>query len=163
MGDNMKITKNLVLLQLMVTSIILADTYYTWPGIEVDKCASVWLIKNFVDEDAEFKIVPKGDSVKGAIPFDIPHAEFSRKHGKTTFDTILEKYGFKDPALLRIANIVKDAEINVWAKKRMEETVGIQKIIYGLDESYEDDLDCLEASSIIFDALHRIYSRETRK
>ncbi len=159
----MKITKNLVLLQLVITSIMLADTYYTWPGIEVDKCASVWLIKKFVDEDAEIKVVPKGDSVKDATPFDIPHAEFSRKHGKTTFDTILEKHGLKDPALLRIANIVKDAEINVWAKKRMEETIGIQKIIYGLDELYKDDCKCLQESVIIFDALHKMYSKQTEK
>jgi hypothetical protein len=138
------------------------DTYYTWPGIEVDKCASYWLIKNFVDTEAVIKIIAKNDSFKKAIPFDIPHAEFSRKHGKTCFDTILEKYSLDDPAILRIASIVRDVEINVWAKKKMEETVGIQKIIFGMDELFEDDLECLEASEIIFQALYEIYSKEMK-
>jgi hypothetical protein len=155
--------KYIILIITLVISLLTADTYYSWPGIEVDKCASVWLIKEFVDNEAEFKIVPKGDSVKNAVPFDVPHAEFCRKHGKTTFDTILEKYNIKDPALMRIASIVKDVEINVWAKKKMEETVGIQKIIYGMDELIEDDLKCLEESNIIFDALYRIYSKEMKK
>lgn len=82
---------------------------------KIDRIACPWLIKNFVDKEAEFIYVP-ADSVRAraeelqAIPFDIPEVEFSHHGDKCTFDYIIEKYKLTDPALQTIAVIVRGAD-----------------------------------------------------
>jgi len=155
--------KYLILIILLTNGMTEAATYYTRSGIEVDKCASCWLIKKFVDRDAVFLIVPTDSILPKAIPFDLPEVEFSRKNGLTTYDAILQKYNLNDPALLRIAGLVKDAEINIIGKKRMEETIGLERIILGISELFQDDIICLQKSYIVFDALYAVFSKEMKK
>jgi hypothetical protein len=155
--------KYLISTLILLSGLVEAATYYTRPGIEVDKCASCWLIKKFVDKNAVFLIVPADSTISNAIPFDIPEAEFSRKQGKTTFDTILEKYKITDAALTLIAGVIKDAEINIWAKKKNEETPGIQRIIRGLELIANNDLKCIQSSYLVFDALYQYYLEEIKK
>src|SRR5215211_7426497 len=82
---------------------------------KIDRIACPWLIKNFVDKEAEFIYVP-ADKVKEqskeleAIPFDIPDVEFSHHQDKCTFDYIISKYDLKDPALATLALIVRGAD-----------------------------------------------------
>src|SRR3982751_1720344 len=82
---------------------------------KIDRIACPWLIKNFVDREAEFIYVP-ADKVKekattfDAIPFDVPGVEFSHYEDKCTFDYIIEKYSLKDPGLQTLAVIVRGAD-----------------------------------------------------
>jgi len=70
--------------------------YSTWDTMEVDKCASAWLIKRFVDKEAEFKFFPSGELITEGIPFDTPDSEFRRYHNMSTFESILKKYTEKN-------------------------------------------------------------------
>src|ERR1700733_5993500 len=82
---------------------------------KIDRIACPWLIKNFVDKEAEFIYVP-AEKVKeqakkiSAIPFDIPEVEFSHYEDKCTFDYIIEKYKIEDAALKTLAVIVRGAD-----------------------------------------------------
>ncbi len=99
---------------------IQAETYVTWEGIEIDKCATAWLIKRFVDPKAEFVFVPKGEIVKTGVPLDIPQAEIRRRHNLSAYEFAMKKYGLKDPALKRIEKFIHSAEINYWQKQETE-------------------------------------------
>ena len=79
--------------------------WVTRSHVHVDRVACPWLITRFIDSKAEFVFVPKiqGDQVSketGAIPFDFPGVELGHKDGKCSFESIIEKYGLTDPALL---------------------------------------------------------------
>src|SRR4051812_21529873 len=82
---------------------------------KIDRIACPWLIKTFVDKDAEFIYVP-AEKVKdeanrlNAIPFDVPDVEFSHYEDKCTFDYIIARYNIKDPAILSMAPIVRGAD-----------------------------------------------------
>src|SRR5262249_62409113 len=84
--------------------------------VHVDRVACPWLIKRFVDSEAQFVFVPKSEVSKrardtGAIPFDAPDVELGHKNGKCSFETIVERFGLTDPALARLARIVHAADI----------------------------------------------------
>lgn len=80
----------------------------------VDRCASAWLIKRFIDKDAVFEFLTKEQEIpEGAIGFTLPKAEINPVEGvKTTYDSLVEKYHVKDPVVLRIKEIVRDYEFN---------------------------------------------------
>jgi len=79
--------------------------------VYVDRVACPWLIKRFIDPNAEFRFIPwLGTELKpeDGIPFDIPGVELSHHDNKCSFEAIIEKYNLKDdPALLELAKIVK--------------------------------------------------------
>jgi hypothetical protein len=82
---------------------------------KIDRIACPWLIKRFIDEDAEFIYVPKAfvfaeAGKRNAIPYDIPGAEYSHYGEECTFDFIIRKHGLDDPALWRMATIVRGAD-----------------------------------------------------
>lgn len=77
----------------------------------VDRCASIWLIKTFIDRDAVFEFISRDSPIpEGAIPFTLPGAEIRPKNGKMTFDALVEKYNIKDPVVAEIQKIIGDAE-----------------------------------------------------
>jgi hypothetical protein len=82
---------------------------------KIDRIACPWLIKNFVDPEAEFIYVP-ADKVKdsarqlNAVPFDVPDVEYTHYEDKCTFDYILERHQLTDPALEAVAVIVRGAD-----------------------------------------------------
>jgi hypothetical protein len=125
----------------------------------MDRAASAWLILRFVDKDAEFEFVPTKGALelaraKQAIPFVIPGAEFSRRDGKITFDAILEKYGLTDPALHKLALIVREADIGGGASASPE-ALGFRAILHGFFLLDMPDADTLKLELPIFDALYR--------
>src|SRR3954466_16085320 len=82
---------------------------------KIDRIACPWLIKNFVDKDAEFIYVPKEEVFTqakelDAMPYDIPGAEYSHEGDYCTFDYIVKKHNLKDPAIHQIADIVRGAD-----------------------------------------------------
>jgi AraC-like DNA-binding protein len=124
---------------------------------KIDRIASPWLIKKFVDKRAEFIYVPFNkvlDSSKefNAIPFDIPNVEFTHYEEQSTFDYIVKKYEIKDPAVLIIADIVRGADTD--RHDIAKESAGLWAISAGLSYNITDDYQLLESGMVIYDALY---------
>lgn len=152
----------LILLLTVLSTLSVASTtqpankhvYSTWQYMELDKAASTWLIKRFVDKQAVFKVFKKGSIIKDGIPFDTPDSELRRDRNTTTFEAILRKHKVKDPALEYIAKIVWDIEVNVWDKKITPEAKGVDVIIRGLSKTSKNEIECFQKSWPVFDALY---------
>jgi hypothetical protein len=124
----------------------------------VDRCASAWLIKRFIDKDAVFKFVTKEQEVpEGAIRFTLPKAEIGPVEGaKTTFDSLVEKYHVKDPVVLSIKEIVRDFELNEVNpyNVRLKLTLGVCYILKGLEKVSQTDAETLSKALVVMDALY---------
>lgn len=117
-----------------------SNVYVSWENMEIDKCASAWLIKRFVDKNAVFKFVPKGELVTEGIPFDVPEAEIRRYHNMSAFEYVVRKNGIKDSAVRKLAGIIHDIEINYWGKRKFEESqrtddAGIRVILFPISRN----------------------------
>lgn len=131
--------------------------WITRSHVHVDRVACPWLIKHFVDSQAEFLFVAANqvDEVakrEGAIPFDNPGAELGHKGDKCSFDAIIEKYGLKDKALLRLAKVINAADTN-----RMSEdpiATGFEAIAVGFSLRFPDDQENLRHQFDMYDALY---------
>ena len=125
---------------------------------KIDRIACPWLIKNFVDSNAEFIYVPKDkvfDKAKelNAIPFDLPGAEFTHEGDNCTFDYIVKKYKVTDPAVLQIAQIVRGADTDSF--DLAPQAAGLWAISAGLSYNYsKDDQEMLCIGMKIYDALY---------
>jgi AraC-like DNA-binding protein len=124
---------------------------------KIDRIACPWLIKNFVDGEAEFIYVPFNDVTKkakelNAIPFDIPDVEFTHYKDQCTFDYIVKKYKITDPAISIIATIVRGADTD--RHDIAEEAAGLWAISAGLAYNITDDYKLLKTGMVIYDALY---------
>lgn len=124
--------------------------------VHVDRTACPWLIRKFVDPKAEFIFVP----VEGieeivekqkAIPYDVPGVELGHHGGRCSFDTIVEKYEIKDPAVLDLANIVRAADTN---KPSAPEAVGLDAIMTGISMGAKDDYEAIAKAAPVYDAFY---------
>lgn len=129
---------------------------------KIDRLASPWLIRRFVDPQAEFLFVPAAEvrsaaAAAKAIPFDVPAgtpgAELVHPPGGTSFDAIRGKFRLDDPALDWLARIVRDAD-NDNAFRRMPEAAGLRAISLGLAKSVRDDHQRLAYGMVLYDALY---------
>jgi hypothetical protein len=102
-------------------------TYVTWPMWEVDRTASIWLIKRYINPNAKFRYIEKGEPLGRDIPFDIPEAELQRKHNTSCFQMIMKKYNLKQPELLALSKLVWDIEINFWGDKKYSESISFKE------------------------------------
>ena len=124
---------------------------------KIDRIACPWLIKNFIDPEAQFIYVPFID-VKtkaaefNAIPFDIPDVEFTHYRDKCTFDYFVEKYNITDPAIKTIAIIVRGADTD--RHDLAVQSPGLWAISAGLAHNNADDHQLLEKGMMIYDALY---------
>lgn len=129
--------------------------YVTTPRPHVDRCATAWLLKRFVDPDATFHF---GAGPPGAVPFDVPGAKLGHRGGGCTFETALEDHGLDDPALRALAALVHDLDMHEMA---LPESAGLDAILQGLRLAEPDDHKVLERASLVFDALYaRAKSRQ---
>ncbi|MBS1730468.1 MAG: chromate resistance protein [Bacteroidetes bacterium] len=124
---------------------------------KIDRIACPWLIKKFVDKDAEFIYVPYNlvmDQAKklNAIPFDIPQVEFTHYNDQCTFDYIVKKYKIKDPAISIIAVIVRGADTD--RHDIAKEVAGLWAISAGLSHNITNDDELLKTGMLIYDALY---------
>jgi hypothetical protein len=124
----------------------------------VDRCASAWLIKRFIDKDATFQFVTKEQEIpRGVIGFTLPKAEINPEEGvKTTFDVLIEKYKLKDPIVLRIKSIIRDYEFNEENPEKMQlkETVGICYVLKGLEKTSQTDGETVAKAFMVMDAFY---------
>jgi hypothetical protein len=123
---------------------------------KIDRLACPWLIKRFIDSNAQILYVPTADVLstaerEGAIPFDVPGVELTHEGPLCTFDAFLHKYRLEDPGLARLAEIVRAADTD--SVDRSAEAAGLLAISLGLSANIRDDLQLLEVALPIYDAL----------
>jgi hypothetical protein len=137
-------------------------TWVTRKGIYVDRIASAWFVRRFVDPDARFKFVPaKGyKPLSGEIRFDMFEAEFTHEGDRCTLEILIYCTGINDPALVRIAEIVHDIDLKD-QKFGRQETPGIEQVIAGIAMAHKDDETRLARGSAVFDDLYE-YSKRKR-
>ena len=124
---------------------------------KIDRIACPWLIKKFVDKEAEFIYAPFSEVLNkaqqlNAIPFDIPDVEFTHYKDQCTFDYIVKKYQINDPAILIIAAIVRGADTD--RHDMASEAAGLWAISAGLAHNITNDNKLLEKGMMIYDALY---------
>lgn len=130
---------------------------------KVDRVACPWLIQRFVDPQAEFLYVPPDEVMptaqrENAIPFDVPNVELGHNGPECSFDAIIKKYRLNDPALQRLALIVRGADTG--AKQLTPESTGLEAIAEGFRLVFGDDHELLERESSVYDALYA-YCQQT--
>jgi hypothetical protein len=129
--------------------------WVTWENIGVDRMACIWLIRRWIDREAEFKFIPvrQAPLPDHSEPFDIPGARFSHHGGHCTFYALLKESKINDPVLTRIAQMIDEAD------EIQEVTVepaafGLDLICRGLRKISKDDFEALERGRLIYDALY---------
>src|SRR5262245_27809303 len=138
--------------------------WVTRKGIHVDRIASAWLIRRFIDPQATFKYVDaKGYvPVAGELRFDMFDAEFTHEGDLCTFEVLLARWGGGDVALRGIADIVHDIDLRD-GKFRREETGGFTALVMGICLQHREDGARLEAGSTMLDAFHRALQQRSRR
>lgn len=124
---------------------------------KIDRIACPWLIKNFIDKEAEFFYVPKEEvflkaKELDAIPYDIPGAEYTHEGDRCTFDYIVKKHNVTDPSVLHIAEIVRAADTDNF--QLAPQAAGLWAISAGLSYNYKDDYEMLNIGMKIYDAMY---------
>ena len=130
----------------------------TRAGCHVDRAACAWLIRRFIDADAEFVFVDDPDEVpEGATPFDIRGADLSHHGGDCSFETMLHRYDLDDLVLWDLARIVHEADL---ADDRFDapEAPGLDVVCRGLTMVRSDD-DVLAITGPVFDSLYEYRRR----
>jgi len=137
--------------------------WVTRRNIHIDRLASAWLIKQFIDKKPRFYFVAEGETVENAIPFDMYGAEFTHHGEDCTFETIVKRFGLSDSKGLReIAEIVHDIDLKDDKFHRLE-AAGLKVMIDGLSESIADDRKRLQQASAIFDGLFAALDQDNEK
>ncbi len=124
---------------------------------KIDRLACPWLIKKFIDKEAEFIYVPfdqviTAAAANGAIPFDIPGVEFTHYGKNCTFDYFIKKYKIRDAAVIEMATIVRAADTE--HHELAPQASGLWAISAGLSRNISDDYELLKIGMIIYDALY---------
>ena len=129
--------------------------WITREKIKVDCVACPWLIKNFIDPDAQFVFLPhetNWGSIKDGIVFDVPNCELGH-HGKdVSFNSTLKKYNLTDPGLLLLGEIVRAADSRPPQPHPAGE--GLRWIAAGFGQLGLTDLEILEREFVVYDALY---------
>jgi hypothetical protein len=132
--------------------------WITRSHVHVDRVACPWLIRRFIDNQAEFLFVPKNQVVgvaaeTGAIPFDAPGVELGHHEQRCSFESIMLKYGLTDAALLRMAKIIHAADVE---EDRNSDPLapGLEAIAVGYSLRFPDDEENLANQFDVYDALY---------
>lgn len=133
--------------------------WVTRRNAKVDRIACPWLIRRFLDPEAEFLFVPPEEVLRvaereGAIPFDVPGVELGHGEGRCSFESILVKYGLQDPALVLLGRIVHGADIPEDLGIEPE-AAGLRAVAHGFALLLgEDDHEKLRLQMPVYDALY---------
>jgi hypothetical protein len=134
--------------------------WVTRQRVYIDRIASAWLIRRFIDAAATFKFVAGKGYVPqpGELRFDMFEAEFTHQGDRCTFEVLLPKAGPNDPALTAIAEIVHDIDLKD-AKFAREETSGIAHLMTGLCATSKDDMQRIDRGSAVLDDLYEYFRK----
>jgi hypothetical protein len=129
--------------------------WVTRPRPGIDRMASAWLIRRFIDSDARFTFAEDLASVpRDGVPFDMFGVELSHLGDRCTFETLQKKFGVEDAVVDRLAAIVHDLDLKD-ARFGAPETPAVGALIDGLQKLYADDDSLLAQGAIVFEALYR--------
>jgi hypothetical protein len=133
-------------------------TWVTREGVHVDRIASAWLIRRFIDPEARFEFVPgkRRASRPGEVRFDMYEAEFTHEGDKCTFEVLLERARLDDPALQAIGAIVHDVDLKD-GKFGREETAGVAGVIGGIVLAHPDDEQRCVRGAAVLDDLYQYF------
>src|SRR5947209_482322 len=143
--------------------------WVTRERVKVDRVACPWLIKKFIDPQAEFLFVPEDKVLEvaqreGATPFDVKGVEFGHHGKECSFDALVKKYQLnRDPALVLLAKIVNGADTDntLW---NQPEAAGLNAIAEGFRHlGFKNDLEVIAAESIVYDALYAYCQEMVRR
>jgi len=124
---------------------------------KIDRIACPWLIQKFIDQEAEFLYVPAAEVMQravetGAMPYDVPGVELSHEDEICSFDAFLKKYHLTDPALQRLAAIVRGADISRLGLT--PQSSGLYAISLGLLHNFTNDHEMLKHGLVMYDVLY---------
>lgn len=140
-----------------------AHRYAVWETLELDRCASAWLLKRFIDTEAEFTFYPDGTLDVAEIPFDMPTAEFRRSQNRCVFEQLMHQCDVRDTALAEIGALVHAIEIDYWVTTRDSPARELDERFRRMIEEKPTD-EALEASFQLFDeVLLEIRSRASSR
>jgi hypothetical protein len=135
--------------------------WVTRAGVHVDRMASAWLIRRFIDPDATFKFVSgkSHEPLEGEIRFDMFDAEVTHEGDRCTFEVLRDRMGLDDPALRAIAEVVHDIDLRD-EKFRRPETAGIALVVNGIALTRRDDDERLRQAAALLDEVYAAYRRK---
>ena len=136
-------------------------TWVTRHNVHVDRMASAWLIRRFVDPEARFSFVRDEGyrPAKGELRFDMFEGEFTHEGDRCTFEVLVNRFMPNDSALRALAEVVHDIDLKD-GKYGRDDAPGIERVIAGIASAYPDDPTRIERARQLFDELHAALSRE---
>jgi hypothetical protein len=138
-------------------------TWVTRPGVKIDRMASAWFIRRFVDPKARFRFVdPASPKKEGELRFDMVGGDFTHEEDRCTFETLIGRVGLPDKGVRAIAEIVHDLDLKD-AKYGRDEAAGVRMMLDGLMARTENDDERIERALVIFDDLHEALGRSRPK
>lgn len=129
--------------------------FVTRERIHVDRIATAWAIKRFVDADATFEFVARTRDLRdiNAVPFDVRGAELGHRGGRCTLEALIDKYELRDPALSAMALIIRAADLPD-QEPAPAIAVGVQAIFDGIRDGSQTDEERLARGGVVCDALY---------
>jgi hypothetical protein len=138
-------------------------TWVTRPGVKVDRMASAWFVRRFVDPKARFRFVdPSTPAMTDEVRFDMVGGDFTHEEDRCTFETLVRRVGLPDKGVRAIAEIVHDLDLKD-GKFGRPEAAGVRLMLEGLMSRTESDDERIDRALMIFDDLHEALGKKSRK
>ena len=138
-------------------------TWVTRPGIKVDRMASAWFIRRYVDPKARFRFAdPAAPKKNGELRFDMVGGDFTHEDDRCTLETLIRRVGVPDAGVKAVAEIVHDLDLKD-EKYGRAEAAGVRVLIEGIVARHESDNDRLDRGLALFDDLHQALRQPRRK
>ena len=138
-------------------------TWVTRPGVKIDRMASAWFIRRFVDPKARFRFTdPDAPKKEGELRFDMVGGDFTHEEDRCTFETLVGRVGLPDKGVRAIAEIVHDLDLKD-AKFGRSEAAGVRVMLDGLMARTSSDEERIERALAIFDDLHEALGRPSKR
>jgi hypothetical protein len=136
-------------------------TWVTRTGVHIDRIASAWLIRRFIDPEARFRFVPgqAHAASEGELRFDMFEGEFTHEGDACTFEVLRRRFGVEDPALDPVAEIVHDIDLKE-ARYKRPETAGVDHLVAGIAMRHQDDEARLREGGALFESLYEYFRRK---
>jgi len=132
--------------------------WLTRPRPEIDRVGSAWLIRNFIDPEAKFTFAETPTAQHAAIPYDMLEVEFSHRGDCCTFETLIDRFGIRDRAVHRLAELIHDADLEDDKFHRVE-GFGVERIFKGWSKQGMSDQEILSEGFRYFDGLYAEFKR----
>jgi hypothetical protein len=140
---------------------LMGRTWVTRRGIQVDRIASAWLVRRFIDPDARFRFINIHEerAAENELTFDMMDADFTHEEDRCTFETLVRRLGLGDAPLARVAEIIHDIDIKD-GKFARPEARGVEQLVLGLLAANLEDDRRLERGFAMMDDLYRSFGGE---